>query len=271
MNISGGQQTDMKRTDESHPGNPTVEDFYDQLAPTYDAMTGFGQRFVTERPSFEAIVSRYGFRSALDAGCGSGFHAILLAMLGVDVLGVDASSEMLRLAEKHARIHSVAIRTLKATFDQLPTVITERFEAVVSMGNSLAHLLTQNDLERALQGMFSVLHLGGVVLVQVLNYRRILDEKEPILSVKRSGDMTFVRSYEYGKDTITFNIVTRTGTAIAAAENVQAIELRPVMPADLSLAMERVGFKNIALFGGISLGPFDPENSKDLVIVAVKP
>jgi 2-polyprenyl-3-methyl-5-hydroxy-6-metoxy-1,4-benzoquinol methylase len=116
---------------------------------------------VTERPSFEAIISRYGFRSALDAGCGSGFHAVLLAMLGVDVLGVDASSEMLLLAEEHARTHGVAIRPLKATFDQLPTVIAERFEAVLLMGNSLAHLLTQSELERTLQGFFSVLRPGG--------------------------------------------------------------------------------------------------------------
>jgi glycine/sarcosine N-methyltransferase len=192
-------------------------------------------------------------------------------MLGVDVLGVDASSEMLRLAEEHAQTHGVAIRTLKATFHQLPTIVTERFEAVVSMGNSPAHLLTQSDLVRALQGLFSVLHPGGVVLVQVLNYKRILDRQERILSEKHAGDMTFVRSYEYGKDTITFNIVTRTEAAFAAAENDQAIELRPLMPADLSLAMECVGFKNIALFGGISLVPFNPENSKDSVIVAVKP
>jgi hypothetical protein len=108
-------------------------------------------------------------------------------------------------------------------------------------------------------------------LVQVLNYKRILEKRERILSEKHAEDKTYVRSYEYGTDTVSLNIATRMGEAITAAENVQTIDLLPVMPADLSSAMEHVGFKNIAFFGGLALGQFDPENSKDLVIVAVKP
>jgi 2-polyprenyl-3-methyl-5-hydroxy-6-metoxy-1,4-benzoquinol methylase len=187
------------------------------------------------------------------------------------VLGVDASSEMLRLAEENARTQKVAIRTLQTTFDHLSDDVTERFEAVVCMGNSLAHLLTQEGLERALHGFASVLRPRGVLILQVLNYARILDKRERILNEKHTGDTTFVRSYEYGPGEITFNIVTRTERLVASKEEVQTISLRPITSSDLTSALERAGFTNISLFGGISPIPFEPRNSKDLVIVAMIP
>ncbi|MEK6756297.1 MAG: hypothetical protein AABZ02_09115, partial [Bacteroidota bacterium] len=53
-----------------------VAEFYDALAPDYDTMTGFEKRFVQERPFFRVLIERFGIKSALDAGCGSGFHSM---------------------------------------------------------------------------------------------------------------------------------------------------------------------------------------------------
>jgi len=63
----------------------SIAKFYDLLAPDYDGMTGFADRFARETPAFQTLVRRYGIRQALDAGCGTGFHSILLSQLGVTV------------------------------------------------------------------------------------------------------------------------------------------------------------------------------------------
>src|SRR5438552_12483490 len=51
----------------------------------------------------EAIVARYGVgptRKVLDLGCGTGTHAVRLAKHGYDVVGVDRSSGMVRIAKE---------------------------------------------------------------------------------------------------------------------------------------------------------------------------
>ena len=58
----------MKPVDDS-PGARirTAEEFYDNIAPQYDAMSGFERRFEKERPVFRALVERYRIKRALDA------------------------------------------------------------------------------------------------------------------------------------------------------------------------------------------------------------
>jgi SAM-dependent methyltransferase len=253
---------------QAHPRS--IEEFYDLLAPDYDAMTSFEQRFNQERPLFQALVDRFHIRSALDAGCGSGFHSLLLSQLGVDVLGVDVSANMLRLAEGHAKERNAHIRTLQGSFENLGDLIKERFESVFVMGNSLVHLLSAAALEKALLNFAMVLESHGVLIVQILNYERIVARREHVQNEKQAGNKTFVRSYDYDDAGILFNIVTREQENVLPKERIQTVRLRPVLRAELEMLLERVGFTDIDVFGGMSLVPFDALNSKDLVVLARK-
>jgi len=248
----------------------SIEEFYDLLAPNYDAMTSFEKRLVEEKPIFQTLIDSFHFRSALDAGCGSGFHSVLLSQLGVSVMGVDVSSEMLRLAKEHARAHNVRLKTLQGSFQDLGRLIEERFASVFVMGNSLAHMLSSTELEKALRNFAMVLEPHGMLLLQILNYERILARREHVQSVKQAGDKTFVRSYDYDDGGILFNIVTRERKNVTAEEVIQTIRLRPVLRVELVKLLEQIGFNEINAFGGISLVPFDAGNSKDLVVLATK-
>jgi 2-polyprenyl-3-methyl-5-hydroxy-6-metoxy-1,4-benzoquinol methylase len=246
----------------------SIMEFYDRLAPNYDAMTNFEQRFAQERPFFQTLIDRFHFRSALDAGCGSGFHSIVLSQLGVEVLGVDVSSEMLRLAEEHARLRNVRLRTLQGSFENLDTLIKERFAAVFVMGNSLAHLLSAADLKKVMQNFSGVLEPHGMLIIQTLNYDRILARREQIQNEKQVGTKTFVRSYDFDETGIDFHIVTREQKDDNAEEKTQTVRLRPVLHAELVALLNSAGFIDINAYGGISLAPFEPLSSKDLVVIA---
>ena len=246
----------------------SVSEFYDLLAPDYDSMTGFERRFVQERPFFRVLVERYGVKTALDAGCGSGFHSLLLSELGVRVTAVDASAQMVRLTETHARARDVNIETMVTSFEELGRVLNKKFGAIFVMGNSLPHLVKPGSLEQALKNFYDLLLPDGIFFSQNLNFDRILARREHIQNVKEVGDKTFVRSYEYDKDGILFNIVTRTTAHAKPEEKSQAIRLKPLIQNDLVRMLTETGFADVKLYGGISMDMFNPETSKDLVALA---
>ena len=248
----------------------TIAGFYDDLAPEYDEMTGLEKRFVQERPFFRLLVERFHIATALDAGCGSGFHALLLSELGVEVTAIDASKEMIRLLEKHAGERNMRIDRIVGTFESLNTLVSKKFDAVFSMGNSLAHVLTNQALSRSLRNFHSVLKPGGILFVQLLNYDRILERRERILGEKTTGTKTFVRFYEYEKDAIVFNILTKSSDATSSAEHIQSVRLHPLVRDELIPQLESVGFKELSVFGSISLDAFRKKDSKDLVVLAHK-
>lgn len=245
-----------------------VATFYDALAPNYDEMTGFQKRFVQEKPFFRLLVEKYGIASALDAGCGTGFHALLLAQLGVKVTGIDLSRDMLRRAEQHARELGVKVEFLQANF-QTP-LKKKQFDAVFCLGNSLAHVLRMEDLRATLKGFAQMLTPGKIVFLQTLNYDRILAQKERVQSIKESNGTTFIRFYDYGEETIVFNLLTIGKTKSSIEQKLQSVELRPWLQTELITLLGESGFDDVKSFGGISMEEFHPETSTNLVILARK-
>jgi glycine/sarcosine N-methyltransferase len=247
-----------------------IEGFYDALAPDYDTMTGFEKRFVQERPFFRVLVERFKIKSALDAGCGSGFHSLLLAQLGVQVTGVDISAEMLRRVEQHARDLNVHVKALRGTFQELDRVVRGRFDAVFSLGNSLPHILTLKELTRALRNFGSLLNPQGILFVQNLNYDRILAKRDRVQSSKEIGNKTFVRFYDYDEKGILFNILTLDKSKGTVEQKLETVRLRPPLQDELLKCLVDTGFSDIQSFGTISMEAFDPTKSKDLVVLAQK-
>jgi len=96
---------------------------FDQLAPAYqrlwtDTLPGQMQREAVWRYAFELFPAG---SHVLDLGCGTGDDALALGARGVRVTGIDASSEMVRIARNRGvDAHVLAIENiaeLSGTFD----------------------------------------------------------------------------------------------------------------------------------------------------------
>ena len=260
------------RNNEPARSDQAVADFYDQIAPDYDLMTGFEKRFVHEKPFFRMLVEKHNISSALDAGSGSGFHSILLAQLGVRVTAVDVSPAMLDKLAHHAEALTLHVDRVRCSFQEISSVVRSTFDAVFCLGNSLAHLLEPEELRAALANFVAALKPGGIVVLQLLNYDRIMLKRERIQSAKQSGDDIFVRFYDYGVDLLCFNILKLSRTGPATIEPVlNSTMLRPILRTDLARLLSALGLTDIKTFGGIAMEDFSPEQSKDLVILARKP
>lgn len=248
-----------------------VRDFYDDLAAGYDLMTGFPQRFVHERPFFRMLVEKYGLRSALDAGTGTGFHALLLAQLGLSVTGIDVSQAMLREAERHAKQLKANIKFIESPFQSAHGVLRRQFDLVLSMGNSLAHLETAEDLRESLDQFFACTKPGGLLFLQNLNYDRILSQRQKVQSVKENGETTFVRFYDFEGDRVIFTILTIQRERGMVRQHSKSVRLRPILRQELEDGLAAAGFSDIRTFGSIAFSEFVPMDSKDLVVLAHRP
>ncbi|MEW6511984.1 MAG: class I SAM-dependent methyltransferase [Bacteroidota bacterium] len=249
-----------------------VPGFYDRLAGDYDAMTEFEKRYVREKPFFRLLVERYRIAAALDAGSGTGFHSLMLARLGVSVTAVDASPVMLERLGAHARAMNLHVTCVETTFQKLSGAVAGPFDAVFCLGNSLPHLLTEDDLRCTLENFRDVLRPGGLLYLQLLNYHRILAERKRVQNVRQVGDVTFERSYEYDREDglITFSFRRSAGSGSDAAQETMAIPLRPLQHDYLETVLRDTGYEQVHPYGGIALEAFNPSTSTDLVIMALR-
>ncbi len=247
-----------------------ISEFYDNLSVDYDMMTNFDKRFVHERPFFTLLTQRYGITTALDAGSGTGFHSLLLGQLGVRMTALDVSSKMLDRLKIHARDRHIHIDVVESGFQHLPRELKNNFDAVLCMGNSLSHLLSEKDLHRSLKNFSAVLHPDGALIIQILNYDRILANRERVQSVKESANTTFVRFYDFHNNFIVFNILRLKKVDGRITETLHSVRLRPLVKNTLMRAVQESGFGNVRTYGSIALDDFDEKNSKDLFIVAQK-
>lgn len=244
---------------------------YDEFSQSYDLMVDWGGRLEREEPFFRELFRRAAARRVLDVGAATGGHAIRFAEMGLEAVGVDPSAEMVRLAEARAAGRE-RVCFLQAGFGQLRRRVGAGFDLVTCLGNTLPHALTRRALERALRDMASVLRPGGLLAIQQLNYDRILTERRRFLGVspgvRIGSDILFFRFYDFHGLRLTFNVATFEKRAEGWDYRVDSTPLRAIRQQELGEALAGAGFGPVQWYGALSLEPFEPATSGDLVVVA---
>lgn len=252
----------------TEPQEDRVGEFYDGLALDYDRMTAFEKRLVSERPFYRLLVEQHRIATALDAGAGTGFHSILLATLGVQVTAVDISAAMLEALARRASQKNLSVAILQSSFRELLSVFHSRVDAVFCMGNALAHTLTEDDLTQTMISFRSAIDPGGSLIIQTLNFDRILSDRESVQSIRESDGVTYMRYYDFHEDHLVFNVRTIEQHDGVVEERHSSVQLKPWTSQDLMRHTSAAGFRNVTAYGSIALDRFKPGSSKDLVIIA---
>ncbi|MFF7889116.1 class I SAM-dependent methyltransferase [Streptomyces sp. NPDC020794] len=106
------------------PGTISTADVYQAWAPHYDAPGN--QMIDIEQPVVRRIMDSLPVGTALDAACGTGRHTTYLHELGHDVIGVDASPDMLAQARKRlpdGEFHEADLHRLPLPDNTVDTVV----------------------------------------------------------------------------------------------------------------------------------------------------
>lgn len=250
----------------------TEEAFYDDLSNNYDEMVNWDSRIKRELPFLQELIgNREGLR-ILDVACGTGGHALALAQLGHKVVGVDISEGMIQEARKKATNLNVEAEFLVGGFVELTEILTDQFDIILCLGNSLPHLTEDETLKTGLGNFYSLLKPGGYLLLQNRNFDKVLLEQERFMplsqKVREEREILFLRFYDYHEDLLAFNMVTMIKEQGKWQMTTKTTLLKPLTHAYLTGILGKVGFSNIKAFGSYGKEEFSPEKSGDLIILA---
>jgi SAM-dependent methyltransferase len=252
-----------------------AEGFYDELAEGYELMINWDARLEREAPFFRKLFGERGVASVLDCACGSGRHAVEFASWGIEAAGCDISGEMLRLAKRNASQAGAVVDLFKAGMTEVSEKAGGRkFDAVVCLGNSLPHLPTQRELDRAMRSIRRALAPGGVFISQIRNYQKILRDNlrfmPPTSAAQGGRELVFLRMLDiHGPRRVDFHIIRLARESGKWSYHVHTTPLRPIVKKNMNDALRRAGFKKIHHYADYAFTPFAIDRTLDLITVAM--
>lgn len=226
-------------------------DFYSNLSYYYDEVFPLDNNKVLFLK--EAFQDK---NNILDIGCATGAYVKALSDEGFNVLGIDLDQDMIKLAKK--KYPDLQFKVL-----DMMDLKDEKYDGIYCIGNTLVHI---QDINKAITNFEKSLNHKGVLVIQILNYDRILNEKITTLPLIKNDKLTFIRNYEFNKDYLNFH------TTLVVKDNSYAstTKLYPFRYHDLCNILKNNGFMDINAYNGFTKTPFNIRESFALVITARK-
>lgn len=116
------------------------------------------------RRALRSLLARLKVRSVLDCSCGLGLKTILLAEMGYDVEGCDASAVAVRHAAELAAEEGLDIRFFRARWEALGQTCGRKYDCVYN--DAFAWITTRRALVASARGICSALQRGGKFIFQ---------------------------------------------------------------------------------------------------------
>src|SRR5512140_3579596 len=162
---------------------------YEMLAADYDWMFdahALAHGRAVNLPATARLLQRVSRTSAvLDAACGTGVDAAVLARRGFTVWASDGSEAMAGVAAARLRGDGLAVPLLRSTWADLPTATGERFDVVLCLGNSLVHAAGRDAMVQALTGLRRMARPGGYVVIDSRNWEKLNAERRIVRVANR--------------------------------------------------------------------------------------
>ena len=241
--------------------------FYDTLSADYDSMIGFDKSLAKRTEALKSFILPAD-RAAADLGCGSGLDSIALARAELKVTGFDISAGMIAEAKKNARRNKAKINFSVSPIKKIDSSFNKKFSFALSLGNSLANI-NPKEISQSIKKIYSLLEPDGHILIQILNYDKILLYKKRMVGITEDEINMFIRFYDFGKDKTYFNIL-KIEKGNSAAHSLITTEIFTYRSGEMIKMLKSAGFKRIKKYGGLDKSPYITSESADLVITAFK-
>jgi SAM-dependent methyltransferase len=166
-----------------------MADAYGTLAADYDWLFGddvLADGGAINQPAAARLLQRISRTSAvLDAACGTGIDAAVLARRGFTVWAADGSDAMAEGAAARFRRERLTIPLLRSRWAELPAATGERFDVVLCTGNALVHAAGGDAMVQALTGLRRMARPGGHVVVDSRNWEKLHAERQIVQMADR--------------------------------------------------------------------------------------
>lgn len=220
-------------------------EFYDVIADAYDEL------FPLEAAKVTFVAGSLPGPRVLDVGCGSGALGLGLAAQGVDYLGIDLNRRMIEVAQ--GRVGGGTTPEFRV-MDMLTIDALDEFDGILCLGNTLPHLRTPGLVADFFAKVYRQLKAGGVFVVQLLNYDRILGDRSVAFDTLETAAVVFRRSYPHiTDDEVTFRVELE--NKVTGKTMVDETRLQPLKRGALVTIAEAQGFVLDGEFRGFDRTP----------------
>ncbi len=269
-----------------------IAEFYDEIFPLKQSRLDFIESFLKKGVapptnsrsarcrSFVDVISKVCRKNkvsqsisknnlkVLDIGCATGELALALAIKGHHVVGIDLDEKMVELAREKTKRSKLSTEFFIKNMTKIgEDFYPGSFDAVLCFGNTLDHLENLEKINEVFIGIHKVLKSGGIFVVQVVNYDRILSGGIRELPLLENENFIFRREYRYDEadhriQFLTHLTIKKNGEVVKSSET-----LYPLTFQELKDALDHGGFSKFQFFGSESKVPYG-KNSPALVAIA---
>ncbi len=247
--------------------------FYEALGRYYDSI------FPLQQATLVFLIQKLGKadqKQILDLACGTGTYALALAARGYNVTGLDLDETMIRLArEKKGQRRKSAceeggeVSFLQGDMLELSKYLQPGYDGAFCIGNSLVHMETLKEIEIAVKEIAAVLRAGAALIVQTVNYDRVLSKNIKALPPleNRERGVSFERLYNYDQENhrILFTGILKLSDG---SSRTHTVPLYPLKQRELEGILARTGFGQREFYGSFNGEPWSAGDSPATLAVA---
>jgi len=239
---------------------------YRGLAAHYSLLFPLNDR---QRDFFAHLLQTGPIDSVLDVGCGTGEHLSWFSARGLRSFGLEPDAGMFRELERRSW-PGPAPTLVHGGVAALPDAVGERVDLTLCLGNTLPHLPGPAAVLQAVRGMAAALSPRGRLVVQTVNFDRILEERRasfPVIerALPDGGRIAFHR--EYDLEGLPERVLFKTRLATPAGGQEAAWPLVPLRRDDVLGDLREAGLAAVAAFGDYDRSPFSM-GAPALIVVA---
>jgi glycine/sarcosine N-methyltransferase len=213
--------------------------FYQDLTSYYDRIFPLNQVAL-------AFVSQYVHEgdSVLDMGAGTGNMAIALAEKGLQVTASEPEETMAAIIQKKSAEKGLSINVETKSMEQIEE-FQDSFNAIICVGNTLPHLPNEKAVMSFLRQCSMKLQQDGVLIIQQVNFDKVLAKENFAFPIIDKEDFTFTRHYQKEGDHILFT----SKLTVNGKTNENTIPLYPLQSQQLTALLTEAGFQSVEQFG----------------------
>lgn len=249
----------------------TDDSFFSKYAHEYDQLTNARARTDYHRIEIKTLIDDFQPTAVLDAGCGSGLTARLLATEGIKTVGMDREPAMIRSARKKYDHLDLPLKFVGGSFEEPPKSLLGKFDLLICLANGISGLGSLALLQKGMRGFFSCLKPGGRLVLQMLNFASLTENKIMPIRATRSHGIIYVRYARRQGRRFSLHIVRIDNSGKEPAFEAFCHEFDNFTPAELARAVKKAGFTTIKRFADIERKQKFVKTARDLVMVARKP
>lgn len=245
-------------------------DAFDSRVDAYEAMIDWPRRLANEQTLYRWLIDRFAVHRLLDAACGTGHHAAMLAGLGLEVEAADISPAMLERAAARLGASS-AVRFVRRGFNE-PVCAPASFDLAICVGNSLSLADDPAAVQSALANLLSAVRPGGAVLIHVLNVWRLpqglTQWGKCKLAELPSGRHLIIKGVHRAGDNGFVDLLVTKLEGDQASLQSECVPFMGLRSDQLERYARSAGAAVVEFFGDYVRSPYDPATSVDLIMLA---